>query len=75
MILMLNSKRRWVYPGMCFVITFLGGTLYSYSVIGYEIQKLWSVSSAEAGIPYFVSLGVYGYLMFLGGVQLSYKFI
>jgi hypothetical protein len=52
MILMLNSKRRWVYPGMCFVITFLGGTLYSYSVIGYEIQKLWSVSSAEAEIPY-----------------------
>ena len=65
---MLNSKRRWVYPGMCFVITFLGGTLYSYSVIGYEIQKLWSVYSVEAGMPYFVSLGVYGYLMFLGGV-------
>jgi len=62
------GKRKWIYPALCFVITFLGGTLYSYSIVGYEIQKLWGVSAAEAGIPYLAALGVYGYLMVLGGV-------
>jgi len=62
------GRRRWIYPALCFVITFLGGTLYSYSIVGYEIQRLWGVSAAEAGIPYLAALGVYGYLMVLGGV-------
>ena len=62
------GKRRWIYPVLCFVITFLGGTLYSYSIVGYEIQRLWGVSAAEAGTPYLAALGVYGYLMVLGGV-------
>jgi predicted MFS family arabinose efflux permease len=63
-----TGRYRWIYPMLCFIITFLGGTLYSYSVIGYEIQRLWGVSATEVGIPYFAALGVYGYLMVLGGV-------
>ncbi|MEM2201806.1 MAG: MFS transporter [Ignisphaera sp.] len=62
------GKNRWVYPILCFFVTFLGGTLYSYSIIGYELQKLWGISVAEAGIPYFAFLCGYGYLMVLGGI-------
>ncbi|MEM1645345.1 MAG: MFS transporter [Ignisphaera sp.] len=62
------GKNRWVYPILCFFVTFLGGTLYSYSIIGYELQKLWGISAAEAGIPYFAFLCGYGYLMVLGGI-------
>ncbi|MEM0027793.1 MAG: MFS transporter [Ignisphaera sp.] len=63
-----GSTTRWVYPILCFFITFLGGTIYSYSIIGYELQKQWGVSATEAGIPYFAYLCAYGYLMLLGGV-------
>lgn len=63
-----SNRVRWIYPILCFFITFLGGTLYSYSVIGHELQKLWKVSATEAGIPYFASLAAYGYLMISGGV-------
>lgn len=63
-----GSSVRWFYPMLCFFITFLGGTLYAYSIIGYELQRLWNVSAVEAGIPYFASLAAYGYLMILGGL-------
>ncbi|MEM4003422.1 MAG: MFS transporter [Ignisphaera sp.] len=63
-----HGYRKWLHLALCFLVTFLGGTFYSYSVIGYELQRLWNLSTAEAGFPYFAALGAYGYLMIVGGV-------
>lgn len=53
---------------LCLFTAFLGGTLYAYSIIGYELLRLWNLTAMEVGIPHSSSLAAYGYPTFLGEV-------
>lgn len=65
------ALKRWVYPPIGFVINVALGTIYSWSVFRVPLEKLFSWSGVESGLPFTVFLALFGLTMPFGGRAMS----
>jgi OFA family oxalate/formate antiporter-like MFS transporter len=58
---------RWIYVILGIIIMMFLGTLYSYSVFRFSLEKVFNIGSAASGMPYMTALAFYAIFMFLTG--------
>ncbi|MDO9592667.1 MAG: MFS transporter, partial [Erysipelotrichaceae bacterium] len=63
----MNKQVRWIYILNGIIIMMLLGTVYSYSIFRRSLEELFSLGSAQSGLPYMAALVFYALFMLLSG--------
>ena len=63
----MNKQVRWIYILNGIIIMMLLGTVYSYSIFRSSLEELFSLGSAQSGLPYMAALAFYALFMLLSG--------
>jgi MFS transporter, OFA family, oxalate/formate antiporter len=58
---------RWMYVVVGFLINICLGAVYAFSVFRPPLQKLWSITATQAGMPFMIFLGMFALGMALAG--------
>lgn len=62
-----TGRYRWVIVVVGFIINLCLGAIYSYSVFRKPLEKLWTITSTESGLPYMAFLAAFAFVMPFAG--------
>jgi len=61
------EKGRWMYVVLGLIINICLGAIYAFSVFRPALEKHWSITATQSGLPFMVFLAVFALAMPFGG--------